>query len=189
MKQTIPAIAIELLFVITAGNPLFAQSSKNPIESGLGKGFMSSVRNLGVLENPELADPYILNRNEINIWAVRDFMNRFDQVDNAVWFAVPKGGFEAYFIRDGYGDRVIYDKNGGWQLSLLIYNEEKLPRDIRSLVKSTYFDFDITLVEEVHTIEGIEYIVYLEDKINIRVLKVTEEGGMEVFQELNKSSG
>ncbi len=188
MKQTILAIAMGLPFAIAVTNFVYAQNSKSPVESELGTNFISSVRNLNVLENPDLAAPFILSRNEINIWAIRDFLDRFNKVDNALWFAVPQGGFEAYFILDGYGDRVIYDKKGGWQLSLLIYNEDKLPRDIRSLVKSTYFDFNITLVEEVHTVEGIEYIIYLEDKSNIRVLKVTEAGEMELFQDLIKSS-
>jgi hypothetical protein len=156
------------------------------IESNVKKNFIPSIRNLATLENPDLTGTYILNRNEINIWAVRDFLDRFDKVDNALWFSTPKGGFEAYFVQDGYGDRVIYDKKGGWQLSLINYDEGNLPRDIRTEVKSIYFDFDIILVEEVHTIEGVKYIVYLEDKSSIRVVKVNKEGEMDVLQDLNK---
>jgi hypothetical protein len=41
-------------------------------------------------------------------------------------------------------------------------------------------------VEEVNTNEGVEYIVYLEDKSMIRLVRVGREGEMEVFQDLNK---
>jgi hypothetical protein len=69
---------------------------------------------------------------------------------------------------------------------LINYTKDKLPRDIRRLVQSFYFDFDITLVEEVQTIEGIEYIVSLENKSNIIVVNVNKEGQMEVLQDLDK---
>jgi len=186
MKKILFALIMGFTFIAAPSNCAYAQNSKKAIESNFKKNYMPSIRNLATLENPDLSGAYILNRNEINIWAVRDFLDRFDKIENVFWFSGPKGGYEAYFVQDGYGDRVIYDKKGGWQSSLINYDEDKLPRDIRAEVKSTYFDFDIILVEEVHTIEGIEYIVYLEDKSNIRLVKVNKQGEMEVLQDLNK---
>jgi hypothetical protein len=188
MKKILFAFTISFVFLEAPSSCLYAQNSKKVIESGIRKNFMSSMRGLAALENLDLADAYILNRNEINISAVRDFLDRFDKVDNAVWFSVSKGGYEAYFVQDGYGNRVIYDRKGGWILSLINYNEDKLPSDIRNAVKSIYFDFDIILVEEVQTIEGVLYIVYLEDNLNIRLVKVSKEGEMEVLQDLNQQS-
>jgi hypothetical protein len=186
MKKILFALIMGFTFIAAPSNCAYAQNSKKAIESNFKKNYMPSIRNLATLENPDLSGAYILNRNEINIWAVRDFLDRFDKIENVFWFSGPKGGYEAYFVQDGYGDRVIYDKKGGWQSSLINYDEDKLPRDIRAEVKSTYFDFDIILVEEVHTIEGIEYIVYLEDKSNIRLVKVNKQGEMQVLQDLNK---
>ena len=186
MKKILFALIIGFTFIVALSNCSFAQNSNKGIESKFKKDLIPSIRNLAILENPDLMGTYILKRSEINIWAVTDFMDRFDKIDNAIWFSTPKGGFEAYFVQDGYGDRVMYDKKGGWQLSLMNYNEDKLPRDIRTVVKSVYFDFEIILVEEVHTIEGVEYIVYLEDKSNIMLVKVNKEGDMELFQDLDK---
>ena len=186
MKKILFVLFIGFSFVAAFSSCVFAQNSNKGVESKFKKDLIPSIRNLAILENPDLTGTYILKRNEINIWAVRDFMDRFDKVDNVIWFPTLKGGYEAYFVQDGYGDRVMYDKKGGWQLSLINYNEDKLPRDIRTAVKSVYFDFDIILIEEVHTIEGIEYIVYLEDKSNIRLVKLNKEGEMEVLQDLNK---
>src|SRR5450432_188977 len=186
MKKILFALIMGFTFIAAPSNCAYAQNSKKAIESNFKKNYMPSIRNLATLENPDLSGAYILNRNEINIWAVRDFLDRFDKVDNALWFLTAKGGFEAYFIQDGYGERVMYDKYGGWQSSLITYKEDKLPRDISTEVKSSYFDMDITLVEEVQTMEGVEYVLNLEDKSNIKVIKVNKEGVMEVLQDLNK---
>ena len=74
----------------------------------------------------------------------------FADANNAMWFS-DNNGFVSYFVKDGYGDRVFYDKKGHWQYSLIFYGEDKLPRDVRAAIKSTYFDMSITLVEEVQT--------------------------------------
>lgn len=188
MKKTLLAIFIIFALLIAPGQSVYAQNSKKNVEPNVENNFMPSVHNLAALENPDLRGTYILSRNEINIWAVRDFLDRYSKVNSAIWFPGPKGGFEAYFVQDGYGNRVMYDKTGGWQMSLLTYNEEKLPRDIRCEVRCAYYDWDITLVEEVHTNEGVEFIINLEDKSNIRVIKVTKEGLIEELQDLNKQS-
>jgi hypothetical protein len=186
MKKILHALTIGFTFIIAINNPLFAQNSTKFSEPGFQKNLMLPAYSLATLMNPDLTGTYLLSRNEINIRAMRDFLDRFDKVENALWFSIPNGGFEAYFIQDGYGDRVIYDKNGGWLQSLINYGESKLPPDIRREVKSVYFDFDIFLVEEVQTNEGYEYIVYLEDKLKYRLVKVDKEGVMEIIQDLDK---
>ena len=70
--------------------------------------------------------------------------------------------------------------------SLILYGEDGLLRDIRAQIKSTYFDFAITLVEEVQTTDGIEYVVYLKDKSTIRILKVDMDGDIEILHVIEK---
>ncbi len=91
--------------------------------------------------------------------AIKDFQTRFADANNAKWFS-DENGFVSYFVKDGYGNRVFYDKKGHWQYSLIFYGEDKLPRDVRAAVKSTYFDLSITLVEEVQTTERQSYISF-----------------------------
>jgi hypothetical protein len=67
-----------------------------------------------------------------------------------------------------------------------MYGENKLPPDIRREIRSVYFDFNIFLVEEVQTHEGVEYIVYLEDKLKYLLVKVDKDGVMDIFQDLDK---
>jgi hypothetical protein len=113
-------------------------------------------------------------------------MSRFGQEDHASWFYTPDGGFESYFVHDGYGNRVIYDQKGNWLFSLIVYREAKLPRNIRNQVKSTYFDFDIVVAEELQMYEGIEYIITLKNQSEIMTVRVDRQGDLEVLQELNQ---
>jgi hypothetical protein len=182
----------KLLFLLiaacisVAGNRVYAQFSNRSSAPDAENDFAPSSRNLAILQNHDLRGAYILNRNEINLWATRDFLGRFDQVNNVVWFAGPNGGSEAYFVRDGLGERVIYDEYGGWEMSLITYKEDKLPHDIRIAVRSANPDFEISIVEEVHNYEGFEYIVFLESKSLIRQVTVNRDGTMEVSQDLRK---
>ena len=186
MKKILFAFTLGFTFSMLTCVYAHAQNSQKNAEPEFKINFMPSIRNLSILQNHDLTGAILLSGNEINIWAVRDFLNRFDSVDNVLWFAVPRGGYEAYFVRDGYGDRVIYDKSGGWQQSLITYDEDKCPRDIRAAVKSLFFDFDIFLVEEIDNIEGIEFIFYLKDKSSFRVVRVSKESEVEILQEFDK---
>ena len=186
MKKILFILIFGITFNMVAGYHGYAQNSQKNIESDSKMNFMQSIHNLSILQNHDLTGVNLLSRNEINIWAVRDFLNRFDEVENVLWFAVPKGGYEAYFVRDGYGDRIIYDKSGGWQQSLITYNEDKCPRDIRAAIKSLFFDFDIFLIEEIQNREGAEFIFYLEDKSRIRIVRVSKDDEVEILQEFDR---
>jgi hypothetical protein len=168
------------------GNLVYAQFSNKTSSPDAENDFAPSARNLAILQNHNLEGTYILSRNEINLWATRDFLTRFEKVENVVWFAAPKGRTEAYFVQDGIGERAIYDEYGGWEMSLITYKENKLPHDIWVAVKSANPDFDINVVEEVHTYEGFEYIVSMESKSRIRLVTVHRDGSMDVSQDLSK---
>ena len=188
MKKTFFLLTIGFTLSLVSGDCIYAQNSQKHIEPEMKPDFMPSIHNLSMLQNHDLSGVSLLARNEINISAVRDFVNRFDEVNNALWFAIPKGGYEAYFVRDGYGDRVIYDKSGGWLMSLITYNEDKCPRDIRAAVKSLFFDFDIILIEEVHNRDGVEFIFYLQDKSSIQIVRVTRENEVEILHTFDRQS-
>jgi hypothetical protein len=54
-------------------------------------------------------------------------------------------------------------------------------------VKARYFDLAITLIEEVQTNNGMVYIVHLEDKSNIKILRLSQDAEMEILQEMTKA--
>ena len=185
MKKFLIVLFIGFTSAAAISNCVYAQNSVQPVAFNDTKNFKSMIRNMAALESPAFMGTYVPDVKDINAKAIKDFNARFNGANNAMWFS-DRNGFTTYFIKDGYGDRVFYDKKGHWQYALIFYGEDKLPRDVRSAVKSTYFDMAITLVEEVQTTESKVYIVHLEDKANIKILKVNDEGEMEILQDLSR---
>jgi hypothetical protein len=171
--------------VAAISNCAHAQNAAQPVAFNDSKNFKATVRNMAALESTAYMGTYVPDVKEINTRAIKDFNARFNGANKAMWFS-DRNGFTTYFIKDGFGDRAFYDKKGHWQYSLIFFSEDKLPRDVRATVKSAYFDMAITLVEEVQTTEARVYIIHLEDKANIKILKVNDQCEYEVLQDLSK---
>ena len=184
MKKILFALTIGFTSITALSTCVYAQNSVHPIAFNDSKALRTSIHYVAALENPADMGTYIPDAKKINAKAVKDFQTRFANAD-AKWYS-DKNGLVSYFIQDGYGNRVFYDKKGHWQYSLIFFGQDKLPRDVRAAVRSTYYDLNITLVEEVQTIDNKVFIVHLEDKSNIKILKVNEQCEMEIMQELTK---
>jgi hypothetical protein len=186
MKKILLALSFGFTSIATLSNCSYAQSSAQPVAFNDTKAFKLSVRDMAALESLSTMGTYVPDEKKISTKAIKDFQTRFAaEANNAMWFS-DANGFVSYFVKDGYGDRVFYDKKGHWQYSLIFFSEDKLPRDVRAAIKSTYFDMSITLVEEVQTIDAKVYIVHLEDKSNIKILKANDQGEYEILQDLSK---
>jgi hypothetical protein len=185
MKKILTALSIGFTSFTVLTSCVYAQSSVKPIAFHDTKTLKSSIRNMAALESPADMGTYIPDAKKVNAKAIKDFTVRYADAPDAKWYA-DKNGFVSYFVKDGFGDRVFYDKKGHWQYSLIFYTENKLPRDVRAAVRSTYYDMPITLVEEVQTTEAKVFIVHIEDRSNIKILRVSEEGEMDILQELTK---
>ena len=186
MKKMNFALAINFSLLLLLSGEISAQSSRNSLEGHSSENFMPTLRKLARLTNPVKAMENILDRNEVPVAAVRDFVRNFDSVHDALWFVMPSGGIEAYFENDGFGNRVIYGKDGGWLSSQIAYKEDKLPRYILEAVKFSYPDMLIRLVEERHTIETLDFVIYLEDPFHILILKLNAQNQLDVLQDLVK---
>jgi hypothetical protein len=178
MKKILFALSIGFVSIAAFSNCVYAVNSE--------KNAGPSVHSTDASRGSAVVGNGALNTSYINIRAIRDFQTKYNKAENAMWFSGPNNGFISYFVQDGYGNRVVYDKHGRWQFSLITYGEDKLPRDIRATIKFTYVDMHIALAEEVQTAEGIQYVIYLEDKFRVRVVKVNPEHEMEVLQDLGK---
>ena len=185
MKKILLALSLGFTSFAALSNPALAQRYNDPVAFNDTKAFKSSVRYIAALENPAYLGELAADAKTVNNKALKDFGNRFNNPANAKWFS-DNNGFVSYFMKDGYGNRAYYDKKGHWKYSLLFYSEDKLPRDIRNIVRSQYFDMQISLVEEVQTTEGMGYIIHVEDHQLIRILKVSKDGEVQIMQELTK---
>jgi len=159
------------------------QSTNNIATFANKKTFKKSVRKIASFPAPsEPTGSNALYVNAVNVKAIKDFQSRYSGVSNEEWYSIP-GGYLSYFQMDGYGDRAVYDRHGRWMGSLKFYGANMLPKDVRWLVSNNYFDFSISLVEEVQVPNKVEYFVHVESKSKAMILRVTAEGDMEIFQE------
>jgi hypothetical protein len=117
--------------------------------------------------------------------ALKDFHGRFANVTNEKWFFADRG-FVAYCTQDGFTNRAYYDKKGHWQYSLKCCDENKIPRDVRNMVRRTYFDFKITMVQVIEIPDNVVYLVHLEDATSLKIVRVTADGDMDVYEDLTK---
>ena len=147
------------------------------------KNIKPSIVNLAAMESLIFMGYYVPETKNINSKAIKDFQERYNNIKNAMWFS-DQNGFESYFVQNGFGNRVFYGKKGHWLYSLILHTEHELPSDVRASIKSIYFDFAITLVEEVQTNYGVFYIVNLENKSDIKILKVNDLGEITILLEM-----
>lgn len=124
--------------------------------------------------------------SNVNHKAVKDFERNFKNA-NAKWYQV-ENQFVAMFTLDDADYQVAYDKKGHKLYSIRAYSEDKLPADVRHNVKSTYYDYAITLVQEIEMpLKPLTFIVHLSGKtdlINLRII----DGEMDEWQKYKKSN-
>ncbi len=169
--QLHPIAMIAALLLTGAG--AHAQGGK---VAGDDQGLSPKAPIISKMEKDLSADiPY---RNNINIKAIRHFSNSFANASEERWFTI-KNGYMVKCVVDSVKTRVDYDNRGQWVATIRYYEEEKLPKEIRALVKSTWFDYKIVLVEEVRFPTGspvyVVHINWMDDWKNIRVQDGTVE--------------
>jgi hypothetical protein len=123
----------------------------------------------------------------INARALKSFANNYKNVRSESWMKT-KDGFSARFTSDDVRTTVFYDKRGFWTGTLKLYSEEKMLHEVRNIVKSTYYDYNIIYTQEVETpdSEGTPtYIICLEDNSNIKMIRI-RDGEMSVWKEFTK---
>lgn len=127
-----------------------------------------------------------IESSKVNQKAVKDLAKSFKNVSGEQWYAV-QDGFVAMFNLDDIDHQVSYDKKGNWLFTIRSYRESKLPDDIRHMVRSSYYDYDINLVQEVEKpVTPKAYIIQLVGKTELMKLKIFD-GEMQVLQRFNKS--
>jgi hypothetical protein len=185
MKKIIFAILLGFLAIIVPGLNTYAQNAIAYNSLINDKTLKANVLEMAKMNGSSHIGTNTPDIKNINTNALKDFQGRFDHISNAMWYSDPNG-FEAYFLQDGFGNKAFYDKNGKWVYSLIFYDEYKLPLDLRATIKSTYWDMAIKVVEEVQNPDDKEYVVMLEGKSNIKVLKINPEGEVKILQDLSK---
>ena len=122
----------------------------------------------------------------VNPPVIRNFLKTYKNVSGEKWIEV-KDGFVAMFNYIDVDYQVAYTKKGNLIRTIRSYNEDKMSPELRHIVKSTYYDYEISRVHEVELpLTPITYVVQLVGKKELINLGVFD-GETEVLQRFNKS--
>ncbi len=124
--------------------------------------------------------------SKANSKAQNNFRKNFADGPDVKWFT-EKETISASMNRDNKHTTVVYDKKGRWLRTMSNYDESKLPKDVRRTVKSVYYDYNITLVQEIKEGQITFYVIHLEDKTSYKQVAVYE-GEITILNEFNKQS-
>lgn len=125
----------------------------------------------------------------INIYAApmkaaRDFAKTFKDAENIQWYKLEDGYVVLYSCLE-QSRRTGYDSRGNWLYNLLHYGADKLPADIYQLVRSTYYDYSISQVDEIQQKHQVIYVIHMEDKNTWQNIRVVD-GQMEILEQYRK---
>lgn len=123
---------------------------------------------------------------EINAKAQNNFKKLFPQITNERWEKLPDG-YSVFFTQNSFENFVLYSKRGNWLSTVLKYTENKLPKNVREQIKSVYFDYTITQVDEVDLPDKTVYLVHMHDKDAWKIVRVCDDE-MDVFQAFENSN-
>lgn len=105
------------------------------------------------ISHAQITSNTFLNMNSMRteragVKATREFWRMYGEEKNEKWYKLP-GGYLAEFNEGSIQNKMVFDKYGNWLYTMREYFEEDLPKEVRRLVKSTYYDFSIGWVKEV----------------------------------------
>jgi len=125
--------------------------------------------------------------NSINIRVVRAFMKDFKDAENVSWFKAANGGCTAQFIQDSVQITSRYSSNGTWSYTLKRYAEKRMSADLRTLVKSSFFDYAIQEVVEIllPNEEEIIYRIMIKNGDEFKILMICS-GEFKVINEYSQ---
>lgn len=118
-------------------------------------------------------------KNSAMINAERSFRKMFKNVTAEHW-AFKDGGYSVKFQDKQIKYQVNYDKKGRWQSTLLVYDENQMPAQLRRTIKSAYVDFDIVKVVEVSIGNKHTYFVKIQDSSTLKTIQVVNGEIVEV---------
>ncbi|HEV8507303.1 MAG TPA: hypothetical protein VGQ53_17955 [Chitinophagaceae bacterium] len=147
--------------------------------------FFKPAGRFTALNRPEPGNsPVVVGR--VNPTVIRSFLKTYKDVSGEKWIEV-RQGFVAMFNYNSIDYQVAYDKKGNLLHTIRSYNEDKMSQDLRHIVKSNYYDYDINRVHEIETpLNSITYFIQLVGKKELINLGVSD-GEMEELGKFNRS--
>jgi hypothetical protein len=136
--------------------------------------FSSMMMTNAALSQTSKRDYNIANSDEVVMpesKAVKNFKRSHPDVSNESW----RIENDYYFVSYKTGDisyKIAYTPDGHVDYSLKMYKENGLPSRVRSAVKSTYYDYQITDVQELDLKTETIYLIKITDTYTWKTIRV-----------------
>jgi hypothetical protein len=121
----------------------------------------------------------------IPLHAIRNFVKTYENATAVNWSRLKNGHSVVHFFSDSIETKIFYNRKGNAAGMIRYYTEDKLPYEVRHVVKSTWYDFSIFLVIEVTVNKKTVYLVKIEDPTCSKTISVADMN-MEVTEVLEK---
>jgi hypothetical protein len=118
-----------------------------------------------------------------DVW--KGFSGYFNEAENPRWYGMNKDYLVKFMIYDEQ-NRALFTKKGKLVYHISYGYEKSLPEVLRSQIKNSYSDYDISRAIKVQEAGREIWVVNLEDAQNIILIRL-ENGEMEELQQLQKS--
>ena len=114
----------------------------------------------------------------INQKAVKHFQEEFKDAKNVTWSKSFDHGYIASFNTDSGQIYVAYNGRGNWHHTIHYYGEKNLPHDLKKMVHSNYYDYNIVKVAEIEVFDETVYMIYAQGQDDFKVIRF-ENGEMD----------
>jgi hypothetical protein len=172
----------KILLVSIAGIFLLISTTAT-VNGQIASNHVKPTARFAVSNKPESKNSLV---GRVNPTVIRSFLKTYKDVSDETWIDV-KEGFVAMFNHNGIDYQVAYDKKGNLLRTIRSYNEENMPPDLRHVVRSNYYDYDINRVHEIEKpFNPVTYVIQLVGKREVINLGVSD-GEMEELGKFNKS--
>lgn len=116
--------------------------------------------------------------------ATRNFSRDYKGAVHTEWQPLREGGYVCRFTLGGVDKKAFYDRKGNWLSTVAGYTGSQMPKDLRRVVLSNYYDYSILYVHEIDMPrQPAVYMVQVRNKNTIRILRVVD-GEVEEVREL-----
>ena len=182
MKTNIICNVIGCLLLLLTTNNSFTQVTANRKE--FSKAYAVTVDPKSNFTN---SDNTPVNKSlAINNKVQKSFAHYFAAATGQFWSKVGSA-FHTSFYVNGAHNCALFDKSGHLLYAIKYGKEKDLPADVRKIIKSEYYDYDITAAIEVKADERNIWVVNMKDDTTYLTVRV-EDGEMEKVQEFTKSN-
>lgn len=115
-----------------------------------------------------------LSKNEVNSKVVKNFYKSYGEQPAANWGRSARG-FNVTFKNEGVKTLIYYTPGGLEETKLRFYFEDKLPSEVRHIVKSHFYDYAILYVTEVQKNDAIAYYIKMQDSTTLKTIRMVNE--------------